>query len=128
MRRFWPLLIGVGLLLSSVAEAARVTPLVAEDLPDAVGRQGALLLVEFEPGEADPIHRHGAHVFVYVLEGSILMQVEGGPPVTLRPGQTFYEAPADVHVIGRNASSTEPAKFLAFFVKPRSAPFVLPAR
>ena len=71
-----------------------------------------MLIVEYAPGGADPIHRHGAHAFVYVLESSVVMQVKGAEPVTLHPGQTFYEGPNDVHLVGRNASKTEPAKFL----------------
>ena len=87
-----------------------------------------MMTVEYAPGATDPIHRHGAHVFVYVLEGSVIMQAKGGAPVTLHPGETFYEAPDDIHLVGRNASSTEPAKFLAFFVKDKGAPVVMPAQ
>jgi len=70
-----------------------------------------MLTVEYPPGGADPVHRHDAHAFVYVLEGSIVMQVKGGAEVTLKPGQTFDEGPHDVHTIGRDASTTQPAKF-----------------
>ena len=112
----------------SAAQTTRVTPLLAQDLTGIAGKEGMMLTVEYAPGAADPIHRHDAHVFVYVLEGSVVMQVRGGAPVTLQPGQTFYEAPADVHLIGRNASETEPAKFLAFFVKEKGAPVVMPAQ
>ncbi len=85
-----------------------------------------MLLVEYPPGSSDPIHRHNAHAFVYVLEGSIVMQVKGGKQVTLTPGQTFYEGPTDVHVVGRNASNTVPAKFVVFLVKDKDAPAVIP--
>ena len=85
-----------------------------------------MITVEYAPGGADPIHRHNAHGFIYVLEGSIVMQVKGGKEVTLTPGQTFYEAPDYVHVVGRNASSTKPAKFLVFLVKDKGAPVLVP--
>ncbi len=86
-----------------------------------------MITVEYPPGSIDPIHRHNAHAFIYVLEGSIIMQVKGGKEVTLTPGQTFYEGPDDVHVVGRNASSTKPAKFVVFFIKDKGAPVVVPA-
>lgn len=87
-----------------------------------------MLTVTYPPGASDPIHRHNAHVFVYVLEGVVVMQVRGGKPMTLGPGQTFYEGPNDVHVIGKNASSTQPAKFLVFFVKDKDTPVLVPSR
>jgi len=86
-----------------------------------------MLIVDYPPGSVDPIHRHNAHGFIYVLEGSIVMQVRGGKEVTLTPGQTFYEGPDDVHVVGRNASQTKPAKFVVFFVKDKGAPVLVPA-
>lgn len=86
-----------------------------------------MLTVEYAPGSQGTVHRHNAHVFVYVLEGSIVMQVRGGKEVTLGPGGTFYEGPAEVHVVGRNASKTQPAKFLVFAVKDKGAPLVIPA-
>jgi len=79
-------------------------------------------------GNTDPIHRHNAHGFIYVLEGSVVMQVKGGKQVTLTPGQTFYEGPDDVHVVGRNASSTQPAKLLVFLVKDKDAPVLIPIK
>ncbi len=85
-----------------------------------------MMTVEHAPGGSDPVHRHNAHAFVYVLEGSVVMQVKGGKQVTLTPGQTFYEGPADVHVVGRNASNTKPAKFLVFLVKDKGAPALVP--
>jgi quercetin dioxygenase-like cupin family protein len=104
----------------------QVTTLMSEDLPESPGREASMITVEYEPGGADPVHRHNAHGFVYVLEGSVLMQVKGGKQVTLTPGQTFYEGPDDVHVVGRNASSTKPAKFLVFLVKDKGAPALIP--
>ena len=106
---------------------AKVTPLLSKDLTDFPGKEGLMITVEYPPGGSDPIHRHNAHAFVYVLEGSIVMQVRGGKEVTLTPGQTFYEGPSDVHVVGRNASQTKPAKFLVFLVKDKGAPVLVPA-
>jgi quercetin dioxygenase-like cupin family protein len=105
---------------------ASVTPLTSKDLPDFPGKEVLMITVEYPPGSSDPIHRHNAHAFVYVLEGSIIMQVKGGKEVTLTSGQTFYEGPDDVHVVGRNASSTKPAKFVVFLVKDKGAPVVTP--
>jgi quercetin dioxygenase-like cupin family protein len=107
---------------------AKVTPLFSKDLADFPGKEGLMITVEYPPGSTDPIHRHNAHGFIYVLEGSIVMQVRGGKEVTLTPGQTFYEGPDDVHVVGRNASQTKPAKFVVFFVKDKGAPIVLPEK
>lgn len=104
----------------------KVSPLFTHDLPDVAGKEGMMLTVDFPPGGSDPIHRHNADVFVYVLQGSIVMQVKGGRAVTLHPGQTFYEGPNDIHVVGRNASRTAPARFLVFFVKDKGTPPVLP--
>jgi quercetin dioxygenase-like cupin family protein len=107
---------------------AKVTPLFSKDLADFPGKEGLMITVEYPPGSTDPIHRHNAHGFIYVLEGSIVMQVRGGKEVTLKPGQTFYEGPNDVHVVGRNASQTKPAKFVVFFVKDKGAPIVVPEK
>jgi len=85
-----------------------------------------MVVVDYAPGAVDPVHRHDAHVFVYVLEGEIIMQVKGGKEVRLKPGETFYEDPDDIHVVGKNASDTEPAKFLVFFVKDEGAPPLTP--
>ncbi len=116
-------------LLSVMAEPkeAKVTPLFSKDLADFPGKEGLMITVEYPPGSSDPIHRHNAHAFVYVLEGSIVMQVKGGKEVTLTPGQTFYEGPTDVHVVGRNASQTKPAKFVVFLLKDKGAPVLVPA-
>lgn len=120
------------LLAASTAEAqqisplARVTPLMTQALADYPGKEGLMIEVEYPPGGVDPVHRHDAHGFIYVLEGSIVMGVRGGKPVTLTPGQTFYEGPNDVHTIGRNASLTQPAKFLVFLLKKSNAPVLTP--
>src|SRR5258705_4021011 len=105
---------------------ASVTPLTSKDLPEFPGKEVLMITVDYPPGSVDPIHRHNAHAFIYVLEGSIIMQVKGGKEVTLTPGQTFYEGPNDVHVVGRNASTSKPAKFVVFFVKDKGAQRVVP--
>jgi quercetin dioxygenase-like cupin family protein len=119
------------LLLSFTASVAaqeppKVTTLMSRDLTDLPGKEGTMLIVEYAPGGADPVHRHNAHAFVYVLEGTVIMQVKGAEPVTLHPGQTFYEGPNDVHLVGRNASNTEPAKFLVVFIQNKGAPILTP--
>jgi len=106
---------------------AKVSAVMSKDLPNFPGKEGLMLFVEYPPGSSDPIHRHNANAFVYVLEGSIVMQVRGGNEVTLTAGQTFYEGPDDVHTVGRNASQTKPAKFVVFLVKDKGAPVVVPA-
>jgi quercetin dioxygenase-like cupin family protein len=108
------------------ADDAKVTPLLSKDLAGFPGKEATMVTVEYPPGGSSASHRHNAETFVYVLEGSIVMQVKGGKEVTLRPGQTFYESPTDVHTISRNASKTEPAKFLVFFVKTKGAPATVP--
>lgn len=111
-----------------MAQEAKVTPLMSKDLTDFPGKEGLMIMVEYPPGSSDPIHRHNAHAFLYVLEGSIVMQVKGGKEVTLTPGQTFYEGPDDVHIVGRNASKTKPAKFVVFLVKNKDAPVLIPVK
>ena len=110
------------------APEAKVTPLLSKDLKDFPGKEGVMITVEYPPGSVDPVHRHNAHAFLYVLEGSVVMQVKGGKEVTLKPGDTFYEGPDDLHTVGRNASKTEPAKFVVFFVKDKGAPILVPAK
>src|SRR5215467_5381585 len=110
-----------------VAQEAKVTQLMSKDLTECPGKQGVMITVEYPPGHSDEIHRHNAYAFVYVLEGSVLMQVRGGKEVTLTLGQSFYEGPYDVHVLGRNASKTKPAKFVVFFVKDKGSPITVPA-
>jgi quercetin dioxygenase-like cupin family protein len=109
-----------------MAQEAAVKPLISKDLPELPGKEVSMITVEYPPGSTDPIHRHNAHAFVYVLEGTIVMQVKGGKEVTLTPGQTFYEGPDDVHVVGRNASHSKPAKFVVFFIKDKDAPLLVP--
>ena len=110
---------------TALAEEAKVTPLLSKELKESPGKEGLMLVVEYPPGNSDPIHRHNAHGFIYVLEGSVVMQVKGEKQVTLTAGQTFYEGPDDVHVVGRNASSTQPARLLVFLVKDKGAPVVV---
>jgi quercetin dioxygenase-like cupin family protein len=111
---------------TAMAEQAKVTSLMSKALTENPGKEVLMISVEYPPGSSDPIHRHNAQAFVYVLEGSIVMQVKGGKEVTLTPGQTFYEGPDDVHVVGRNASSTSPAKFVVFLIKDKAAPVLVP--
>ena len=111
-----------------MAQEPTVTSLISKDLTDFPGKEGLMIAVEYPPGGADPVHRHNAHGFIYVLEGSVVMQVKGGKETTLTPGQTFYEGPDDVHVVGRNASSTKPAKFLVLLVKDKGAPVLVPVK
>jgi quercetin dioxygenase-like cupin family protein len=127
--KFPNLLLVVACLMSStlLAQEAKVTELMSKDLTNLPGKESLMIVVDYPPGSSDAIHRHNAHAFVYVLEGSIVMQVRGGKEVTLTPGQTFYEGPDDVHVVGRNASKTKPAKFVVFLVKDKGAPVVVPA-
>ena|SRR5437660_7141931 len=113
---------------SLAAQEAKLTQVMSKDLPNIPGKEGLMLLIEYPPGSSDPVHRHNANGFIYVLEGSIVMQVRGGQEVTLTPGQSFYEGPDDVHVVGRNASKTKPAKFVVFFVKDKGAPVLVPAK
>jgi quercetin dioxygenase-like cupin family protein len=119
-------LLAAGLTATVAAQGPNV--LVTKDLSGIPGKEGTMLTVEFAPGQTGTPHRHNAHTFVYVLEGSIVMQVKGGKEVTLGPGETFYESPEDVHTVGKNASSTRPAKFLVFFVKDKGAPILVPEK
>jgi len=112
----------------SVAQNPKVTPLMAKELAGLSGKEAVMLTVEYAPGASSSKHRHNAHTFVYVLEGSIVMQVEGGKETTLGPGQTFYESPDDVHTVSKNASDSQPAKFLVFFVKDKGAPASVPVK
>jgi quercetin dioxygenase-like cupin family protein len=104
------------------APAAVAKPLLTRPLPDIPGKEAMVLTVEYPPGGASAPHRHDANTFVYVLEGAVVMQVEGGKEITLEPGDTFYESPTDIHSVSRNASATEPAKFLVFFIKDQGKP------
>jgi quercetin dioxygenase-like cupin family protein len=111
-----------------VAQDATVRSLVTKDMVGAAGKELSMITVEYAPGGSDPVHTHQAQALIYVLEGSIVMQVKGGPAVTLTPGQSFYEGPGDVHIVGRNASRTAPAKFVVFFVKDKGAPILTPVK
>jgi quercetin dioxygenase-like cupin family protein len=111
---------------TAMAQEAKVTSLMSKDLAEDPGKEVLMITVEHPPGGSSPVHRHNAQAFVYVLEGSVVMQVKGGEQVTLTPGQTFYEGPDDVHVVDRNASSTQPAKFLVVLIKDKGAPALVP--
>lgn len=111
-----------------VAQELKVSPLLSKDLKGIPGKEVLMITVDYPPGATDGIHRHNAHVFIYVLEGSVVMQVRGGKEITLVPGQTFYESPEDVHVVSRNGSETKPAKFIVFFVKDKGTPLLIPAK
>jgi len=111
-----------------MAQEPKVTSLMSKDLKDFPGKEGLMITVEHAPGGSSAIHRHNAHAMVYVLEGSVVMQLKGGKQVTLTPGQTFYEGPDDIHIVDRNASSTQPAKFLVFLIKDKGAPALVPVK
>ena len=113
---------------TALAQDSKSTPLLSKNLADIPGKEATMITVKYAPGSEGTVHRHNAHVFVYVLEGSIVMQVRGGKEVTLGPGGTFYEGPMDVHTVGRNASKTQPATFLVFAIKDKGAPLVVPAK
>lgn len=119
----------LSLITSAVtAQEPDVVTVMSKDLTDIPGKEVLMITVEYPPGGSDPVHRHDAHGFIYVLEGSVVMQVKGGKEVTLTPGQSFYEGPEDVHVVGRNASTTRPAKFLVVLVKDKGAPILVPVK
>jgi quercetin dioxygenase-like cupin family protein len=125
------LALSTGLCLVSdtlMAHEAKVTPLMSKDLKDFPGKKGLLTSVEYPPGAQTPYTRHNAHAFVYVLEGSIVMQLKGEKEVTLTPGQTFYEGPDDVDIVGRSANNSQPAKFVVFLAKDKSAPVLIPVK
>lgn len=117
-----------GTLAVAAEDTAKVTSLMSKDLPDYPGKEGLMISVDYGPGGSSPVHKHEADAFVYVLEGSIVMQVKGGKEVTLSPGDTFYEGPSDIHLISRNASKTKPAKFIVVLVKKKGAPVVMPVK
>lgn len=128
-----PLIVFVmcGLFLTSgplLAQDAKVTTLMLKPLPDVPGKELEMITVEYPPGAADPVHRHNAQALVYVLQGRIVMGLNGAKPVTLTPGQTFYEGPNDIHTVGRNASKTKPAKFLVVLLKDKGAPILIPVK
>src|SRR3954453_17871793 len=117
------------LMLAAVpAEAADVKELFAIDLADYPGKEGRIIEVSYPPSAQDVIHRHDAHAFVFVLEGQIIMQLKGQPAITLKAGETFCEGPTDVHVVGRNASNAEPARFVVVLLKGKGAPILMPVK
>ena len=119
----------LSLMTSTVtAQQPDVAPVMSRELTDIPGKEVLMITVEYPPGGSDPVHRHDAHGFIYVLEGSVVMQVKGGQEAILTPGQTFYEGPDDVHVVGRNASTTRPAKMLVILVKDKGAPILVPVQ
>ena len=121
--------VGLSLIAGTVmAQEPKVTSLMSKDLKDFPGKELLMITTEHAPGGSTPIHRHNAHAMVYVLEGSVVMQVKGGKEVTLTPGQTFYEGPDDIHIVDRNASKTQPAKFLVFLIKDKGAPALVPVK
>ena len=121
--------VGLSLIAGTVmAQEPKVASLMSKDLPENPGKELLMITVEHAPGGSSPIHRHNAHAMVYVLEGSVVMQVKGGKEVTLTPGQTFYEGPNDIHVVDRNASKTQPAKFVVFLIKDKGAPALVPVK
>ena len=123
-----PILAALGLVISaSAADQARVTPLLSKELSDIDHKEALMLTVEYAAGQSSPAHRHNAHTFVYVLQGAIMMGVNGKEPVRVDAGQTFYESPSDIHTVSRNASDSAPAKFLVFIVKDKGAPVSAPA-
>lgn len=113
---------------AAAADEPKVTPLMTRELVGTPGKEATMITVEYAPGWSSAEHRHDAHTFVYVLEGSVVMAVRGGQEVTLVPGQTFYESPDDVHSVSRNASTTKPARLLVFFVKEKDKPLSTPAK
>jgi quercetin dioxygenase-like cupin family protein len=113
---------------TAAAQEPTIVTLMTKDLADTPGKEVVMFTVEFPPGWADPVHRHDAQGFIYLLEGSVVMQVKGGKEVTLTPGQSFYEGPTDVHAVGRNVSKTKPAKFLVVLIKQKGAPVLVPVK
>ena len=111
-----------------MAQEAKVTSLMSKPLPEMTGKELLMITVEYPPGSSDPVHRHNAQAFVYVLEGSVVMAVNGETPITLTAGQTFYEGPNDIHTVGRNASKTMPARFVVFLLKDKGAPALIPVK
>ncbi len=119
-------LLAAGAAAAQPAESAQSPVIMMKDLVGAPGKEVRVLSLTSAPGASSAVHRHNGQVFVYLLSGSMIMQVKGQPPVTLLPGQTFYESPTDIHVVSRNASQTEPARFLAFMIMDKGAPISAP--
>jgi quercetin dioxygenase-like cupin family protein len=125
---FFSLLLAAGAQAQAAPPGPAVTALMSKALEDYPGKEVLMITVDFPPGAVDPLHRHDAHGFIYVLEGSIVMGVKGGKEQTLGPGQTFYEGPQDLHTVGRNASKTRPARFLVLLLKDKGKPAVIPVK
>jgi len=128
MMAAWMVTMTTALSAGAAAAETKVTPLMARDLVGSPGKEATMITVEYPPGWSSSPHRHDAQTFVYVLEGSVVMAVQGGKEVTLGPGETFYESPDDVHSVARNASTTKPAKFLVFLVKDKDKPVSTPVK
>ena len=120
--------LALGSMSTLYGQSSVSAPLLSKDLPDFAGKEVVMSTVTYPAGVASAPHRHDAHTFVYVLEGTVVMQVEGGQPMTLGPGQTFYENPTDVHATSKNASQTQPAKILVFMIKDKGKPATRPAK
>src|SRR6516165_8375485 len=118
----------VAVQFAPAAPTADVKEIMSKPFTDIPGKEGLVLTVTYPPGGADEIHRHDAHAFVYVLEGSVVMQLRGAESVTLKPGEGFYEGPNDIHIVGRNASDSQPAKFVVFLVKKQGVPVFIPTK
>ncbi len=118
----------LGALPAAADNTATVTPLMKEELPNYPGKEGLMISVDYGPGGSTPIHKHEANAFVYVLEGSIVMQLKGEKEVTLSPGETFYEGASDIHLVSRNASKSKPAKFIVVLLKNKDAPVLMPVK
>jgi quercetin dioxygenase-like cupin family protein len=121
-------LTGLAATSALASDQPKVTPLMSKDLSDLGNKEAVMLTVEYAPGQSSAPHRHNAHTFVYVLQGAVMMGVKGQQPVRVEAGQTLYESPTDVHTVSRNASDSEPAKFLVVFVKDEGAPANVPAQ
>lgn len=119
---------GMSVLPVAAEGGAKVTPLLSKDLQDYPGKEGLMLSVEYGPGGSSPMHRHDAHAFVYVLEGAIVMQAEGEKEVTVGPGETYYENPSDIHLVSRNASTTDRARFIVVLLKNKDVPATMPVK
>ncbi len=114
--------------VSALAHGAKVTPLMKEELAGLANKEGTMLIVEYAPGMFSEKHRHDAHIFAYVLEGAVTMQVKGSEPVTLKAGDSFYESPEDIHLVSKNASTTERARMVVFSLTEKDAPIVIPVK
>ena len=120
-------LLAVGAAIPALAQTSTVNSLFQTDVDDVSNQEIVVLEVRYPPGVKSASHRHNAHTVVYVLEGTVIMQVAGGERKTLTAGQVFYENPNDIHSVSMNASDTEPARILVYFLKEKGAPVTQPA-